>query len=244
MLPCSICLREGRGAMVRAWRFALSLPAVRFQTPLGPAFSEKKIPPLSMLGHFYDAVSLGKALILTCFTWLRCEWIPGGTEMAMCTCTISSMRRYGYRTVGLYAELKWHTNEQVHASVLTWRKVARTLGDITLASAATQDTSRVLPPSFLMVAPGMTPWPFPDRDRPKRRSHTSLADVSVSQIAAVSVNAKHLYDICTMSDQRRRRWADVVQIPYKCFVFAGMDSILRHTKYTHSVSEHGRCFLK
>ena len=25
-----------------------------------------------------------------------------------------------------------------------------------------------------------------------------------------------------MSDQRRRRWADVVQILYKCFVFAGL----------------------
>ena len=34
-------------------------------------------------------------------------------------------------------------------------------------------------------------------------------------------NAKHLYNICTMLDQRRRRWADIVQILYKCFVFAG-----------------------
>ena len=25
-----------------------------------------------------------------------------------------------------------------------------------------------------------------------------------------------------MSDQRRRRWADVVQMLYKCFVFAGV----------------------
>ena len=35
------------------------------------------------------------------------------------------------------------------------------------------------------------------------------------------VNTKHLYDICTMLDQRRRRWDDVVQMLYKCFVFAG-----------------------
>ena len=35
------------------------------------------------------------------------------------------------------------------------------------------------------------------------------------------VNTKHLYNICTMLDQRRRRWADVVQMLYKCFVFAG-----------------------
>ena len=36
------------------------------------------------------------------------------------------------------------------------------------------------------------------------------------------VNTKHLYNICTMLDQRRRRWADVVQMLYKCFVFAGI----------------------
>ena len=36
-----------------------------------------------------------------------------------------------------------------------------------------------------------------------------------------SVNKTHLYNICTMLDLRRRRWADVVQMFYKCFVFAG-----------------------
>ena len=36
------------------------------------------------------------------------------------------------------------------------------------------------------------------------------------------VHAKHLYIICTMLDQRRRRYADVVQMLYKCFVFAGL----------------------
>ena len=35
------------------------------------------------------------------------------------------------------------------------------------------------------------------------------------------VNTKHLYNIYTMLDRRRRRWADVVQMLYKCFVFAG-----------------------
>ena len=34
-------------------------------------------------------------------------------------------------------------------------------------------------------------------------------------------NTKHLYNIRTMLDQRRRRWADVVQMLYKCFVFVG-----------------------
>ena len=41
-------------------------------------------------------------------------------------------------------------------------------------------------------------------------------------IFTYSENTKHLYNICTMLDQRRRRWADVVQMLYKCFVFAGI----------------------
>ena len=38
-----------------------------------------------------------------------------------------------------------------------------------------------------------------------------------------TVNTKHLYmySICTKSEQRRRRWPDVVQMLYKCFVFSG-----------------------
>ena len=35
------------------------------------------------------------------------------------------------------------------------------------------------------------------------------------------VNTKYFYSICTMSGQRRRRWPDVVEMLYKCFVFAG-----------------------
>ena len=36
-----------------------------------------------------------------------------------------------------------------------------------------------------------------------------------------SANTKHLYNICTMLDQRRRCWADVVQNVIQMFVFAG-----------------------
>ena len=36
-------------------------------------------------------------LKITCFTWRRCKWVPGRTEIAMCT--ISSMRRNGCRTI-------------------------------------------------------------------------------------------------------------------------------------------------
>ena len=35
------------------------------------------------------------------------------------------------------------------------------------------------------------------------------------------VSPKHLYNIYTKLDQRRRRWADVVQILFKYFVYAG-----------------------
>ena len=35
------------------------------------------------------------------------------------------------------------------------------------------------------------------------------------------LSTKHLHNICTMLDQRRRRWAEVVQMLYKSFVSAG-----------------------
>ena len=38
---------------------------------------------------------------------------------------------------------------------------------------------------------------------------------------SIPANTKHLYDICIMLVQRRRRWGDVVQMLHKCFVFAG-----------------------
>ena len=41
----------------------ISLPAARFRIRLGAGFSEKnKVSPLSILGHCFDVVSLGKAL--------------------------------------------------------------------------------------------------------------------------------------------------------------------------------------
>ena len=35
------------------------------------------------------------------------------------------------------------------------------------------------------------------------------------------VNTKDLYNNCTMFDQRLRRWSNIVQLLYKCFVFTG-----------------------
>ena len=36
-----------------------------------------------------------------------------------------------------------------------------------------------------------------------------------------SVNTKRLYSMCTTPAQRIRRWYNIVQMLYKCFVFAG-----------------------
>ena len=43
-----------------------------------------------------------------------------------------------------------------------------------------------------------------------------------SEKSVIPVNTEHLYNICAMLVRRRRRRADVVQMLYKCFVFAGM----------------------
>ena len=42
---------------------SMSMPALQFRIPLGSEFSEKyHVSPLSILGHCFDVVSLGKAL--------------------------------------------------------------------------------------------------------------------------------------------------------------------------------------
>ena len=55
--------REGRGTMVRARSFANVNACVGFQIPLRAGFSKKyHVSPLSILGHYFDVVSSGKAL--------------------------------------------------------------------------------------------------------------------------------------------------------------------------------------
>ena len=39
-------------------------------------------------------------------------------------------------------------------------------------------------------------------------------------VGSKPVDTKYFHSICTMLDQRRIRWANVVQMLYKCFVFA------------------------
>ena len=48
-----------------------------------------------------------------------------------------------------------------------------------------------------------------------------MLQIEINPHANRQANTKHLYNICTMLDQRRRRWADVAQMLYKCFVFVG-----------------------
>ena len=50
------------------------------------------------------------------------------------------------------------------------------------------------------------------------RVHGAITDY---QVEGTVSKHKHFDTICTMLDQRRRRWADVVQMLCKCFVFVG-----------------------
>ena len=59
---------------------------------------------------------------------------------------------------------------------------------------------------------------------------TSHKDGTRLTLSPIPVNTKHLYSICTMLDQRRRRWAGVVQMLYKCFVFAGIELFYMYYK--------------
>ena len=51
----------------------------------------------------------------------------------------------------------------------------------------------------------------------------------------IPANTKHLYNICTMLARRRRRWADVVQMLYKCFVLAGIFYFMQTTPGKHNI---------
>ena len=51
-------------------------------------------------------------------------------------------------------------------------------------------------------------------------------------------NTKHLYHIYTMLVQRGRRWAGVVEMLYKCFVFARLPAQATKFKSWRSETEH------
>ena len=86
------CTWEDMAQWLECEALALSLPAVRFRIPLGVGFSEQySVSPLTILGHCFDAVPLGKALNP------QMLHLTGRKEMAMCM--ICSIRRNGCRTV-------------------------------------------------------------------------------------------------------------------------------------------------
>ena len=45
-------------------------------------------------------------------------------------------------------------------------------------------------------------------------------------VSTLPVNTKHLYNICKMLDQRRRRWADVLQMFYKSFACTWLNNFI------------------
>ena len=59
----NICLERDVTQWLERGALPMSLPAVRFGIPLGAEFSDKyHVSPPSILGHVFDALSLGKAL--------------------------------------------------------------------------------------------------------------------------------------------------------------------------------------
>ena len=50
---------------------------------------------------------------------------------------------------------------------------------------------------------------------------TNSRDITIITSGLITMDfpasTKHLYNICTMLDQRRRRWSNIVQILYRCF---------------------------
>ena len=51
--------------------------------------------------------------------------------------------------------------------------------------------------------------------------HLYQGDELITELRTHPANTKHLYNICTTSAQRLRRWSNIIQMLYKCFVFAG-----------------------
>ena len=65
---------------------------------------------------------------------------------------------------------------------------------------------------------------------------SSFMSIAIPSTKIHTLNAKHLYYICTTSHQRRRRWGDVVQMLYRCFVLMGAQQT-----WTKAVLMLGQC---
>ena len=55
-----------------------------------------------------------------------------------------------------------------------------------------------------------------------KKVYADLVSSGDALYGRIPANTKHLYNICTASAQRLRRWSNIVQMLYKCFVFTGI----------------------
>ena len=60
----------------------------------------------------------------------------------------------------------------------------------------------------------------------------------------ILVNTKHLYNICTKLDQRQRRWSNIVQMLFKCFVFAGVPHSVFSVNHLRDTKDVHRSFIR
>ena len=73
-------------------------------------------------------------------------------------------------------------------------------------------------PPWILLSLSLQEMPSSIRQSPAATAATKGGTAGGS----LPANTKHLYDIYTTSAQRRKRWADVLYMLYKCFVFAGI----------------------
>ena len=69
-------------------------------------------------------------------------------------------------------------------------------------------------------------------DTPQATLDHNLISPDFSGLSSETISASqapsqctHLYSMCTMLDQRRRRWSSIVQMLYTCFVFAELRAL-------------------
>ena len=63
-------------------------------------------------------------------------------------------------------------------------------------------------------------------------------NVIYNSIALNQADTKHLYNICTTSAQSLRRWSNIVQMVYKCFVLAGIPRIVIFLLFKTEISSY------
>ena len=88
--------------------------------------------------------------------------------------------------------------------------------------------TRLSPLKTGLVTSGAIPvyWPMAAAWCTSVRAVYSQAATAVVPVVYSDIspgNTKQLYNICTMLDQRRRRWSNVVQMLYKCFVLGSIN---------------------